>query len=307
MSYAQTTGNLFDQFTPLFKEIFKSSYINLGYWDKTTKTIAQAQEKLVKNFGQFSKLGKGLEVVDIGCGTGEQDLYFLDHFQCKKILGINISKLQIDIAQNRIRNKKKYLSKIAFEVGDAHDLRKLDLDSYDRVLSLECSQYLDKKVFVQEAWDILKPKGYLCIADPIFNFPYTIDEKNFPSLLNRIEDEEIKNRYGFQIENKLNFFLQEKTKKIDGPSSKIHISFEGYLKVLEEKGFKVEEVNDLSNEVTLFYPSVEKEILKILRKKVVLDSTQIDLYITFLILSYINYCAYRAGLAKFYLIRAMKF
>ncbi len=305
MSYPQNIGAVFDFLTPLFKEVFKSPYINLGYWDRTTKTIAQAQEKMVRVFGEFSKLGKSFKIIDVGCGTGEQDLYFLDHFHCKKILGINISSLQIDIAKKKIKNKKKYLSRIQFEVGDALQIKRYSPESYDRVLSLECAQYLDKKKFVRGAYYILRSKGYLCIADPIFNFPYSVNEKLFPGILERIKDETIKKNYGFQLENKMSDSLKNVTQPFTGILKEIHISYEENIKYLKEIGFKIEEVRDISDYVNQFYPAIEKRILKLLKKKS-LSYYQTDHYLNYLISSYINYCAYLNGLARFYLMRAVK-
>src|SRR2546425_317966 len=83
---------------PFLLELNDSQFLNLGYWNRKGISIAQAQLKLVDIFGEFSELVEGVEVVDVGCGTGEQDLYFLDHFNCKRIIGINISEVQIRLA-----------------------------------------------------------------------------------------------------------------------------------------------------------------------------------------------------------------
>src|SRR5262245_25131901 len=168
MTLGKLTGQMFDVFTPLVLRIFDSEYLNFGYWTKKGLSFKQAQSQLVDLFGQFSKLKENSEVIDVGFGTGEQDLYFVDHFHCKKIVGLNVSKYQVGVALNKIKDNPKYSEAIEFLWEDGMNLIKRQEKSFNRVLALESGQqFEDKQKFFVGAYHVLRTGGYLCILEAI--------------------------------------------------------------------------------------------------------------------------------------------
>src|SRR5262245_33750400 len=167
-SFKKLVSSSYDQLTPLLLELCKSPYLNIGYWEKGNTSFNKAQQKLVSVFGSFSRLGKGIEVLDVGFGTGEQDLFYLNKFKCKKIIGINISAVQVEMALKKIKRDPKFSNAIHFEWGDAMKLAERPFQSCDRVLALESAQMFDdKRAFFKGAHHVLRGGGYLCIAEPI--------------------------------------------------------------------------------------------------------------------------------------------
>jgi len=140
-------------------------YLNLGYWE-TAKTIDDACEAMVDLVGRTAGLTPDDEVVDVGFGFAEQDIYWMRHFAPKRIIGINITPEQVRLARRRIQE---------LGLADRIDLREgsataTDLPSAccDVVIALECAFHFNtRERFFAEAARLLRPGGRLMLADSI--------------------------------------------------------------------------------------------------------------------------------------------
>ena len=157
-------GDFFDKATPLFHDLFNSRLINFGYWNEKTSTIAEAQKNLVKELGVFAKLGPDSKILDVGCGTGEQDLLWLQWFNPTLIQAINLSKYQIHLAR-KLTNRSNQQDKIKFDVADACHIPNYQI-SFNHVLGLECAHlFLNIKSFFESASKSLTQAGSICLAN----------------------------------------------------------------------------------------------------------------------------------------------
>ncbi|RJP64153.1 MAG: class I SAM-dependent methyltransferase [Ignavibacteriales bacterium] len=110
-------------------------------------------------------LGLGLdeksEVLDIGCASGKLVFQIAEKFNCEKIVGIDISEVEIEIA-NKTRNEKG-LTNCSFYTGNALNLPFEDAE-FDFVISNRVFQLINEmEAAFKEADRVLKPGGQLFI------------------------------------------------------------------------------------------------------------------------------------------------
>jgi len=141
----------------------KPLWLNLGYWKKA-RTYPDACSDMARKLAEAARLGPGDVVLDAGFGFGEQDLLWVREYNVARIIGVNVTKLHVEVAQQRMQ---------AHGVADRVDLRlasateiPLEAGSVDKVLALESAFHFDtRERFFEEAHRILKPGGRIATAD----------------------------------------------------------------------------------------------------------------------------------------------
>ena len=102
------------------------------------------------------------KILDVGCGMGGSSIYLAKKFSAS-VVGISLSQCQVDIATEAL--KKDGVKNVSFKVEDALSLASFPDNELDVVWSLEsCEQFYDKKLFIQQAYRVLKPGGTLMLA-----------------------------------------------------------------------------------------------------------------------------------------------
>jgi SAM-dependent methyltransferase len=140
-------------------------YLNLGYWPEA-KTIDEACEAMVELVGRTAGLTSDDDVVDVGFGFADQDIYWAQRFSPRRIIGVNITPAQVRLARERVR---------ALGLEDRIDLREgsatatgLPDACCDVVIALECAFHFDtRERFFAEAARLLRPGGRLVLADSV--------------------------------------------------------------------------------------------------------------------------------------------
>ena len=164
----------------------KSKFMNYGYWTNNTDTLYKANLNLCQlllNYNNKHHIDKKkLNILDIGCGNGEQLLYWYDNIKQLpgkevdnkdvdnnnvphiKITGLDINKDNL-INCNNLINTHKLSKNIDVIHGDACNLP-FKNDLYDSVLSLESAfHYNSRPLFFKEVYKVLKKDGVFIIAD----------------------------------------------------------------------------------------------------------------------------------------------
>ncbi len=304
MQKTKSVAQFFNDITDTFLDLYQSQYINFGYWENSIYDVAEAQEALVKKFGDFSLLKKDLDLIDLGFGTGEQDLFYYRQYQCKSILGLNISEHQIALANKKLEMSPKLKQVIKFCYGDATKLNEVQSDPVDRILALESAQlFPNKKAFLKGSWDKLKKGGYLCLAEPIFNHAdvfnpehYISIKKEIPSTLRR------SNYFNSLLHEQLLFFL-EKEQQDQSSKEQNSIFYRDYLNLFEMQGFKVDAVEDISKQVLPFYEVFKRPVLERIKN---INNEETYFLIYWLAIIYFRYGSFLQGHAGYYLIRLKK-
>lgn len=100
-------------------------------------------------------------VLDLGCGTGRNSNYLAE--QGNKVIGIEISKTALSVAQNRARDLGVGVDYRLGDIGEKYDIEN---NSIDVILDVTSSNSLDEKgrdVYLNEMNRILKTGGYVFV------------------------------------------------------------------------------------------------------------------------------------------------
>ena len=185
--YRYIIDYLFSKDNHINYEIFMNSFIqvisrdnyfmNYGYWIEPNQTLLKANTNLVDLIFEKADLAgkKDLAILDVGCGYGEQDFYWLTKLDSSNALtAIDISDSQIQIAKGKCK-KMGLESRLFFKYGDALLINAIFAGKqFDTILSVESAfHYKDRPYFFKSVYNILKPNGTFVICDIVLNNDYT--------------------------------------------------------------------------------------------------------------------------------------
>lgn len=107
---------------------------------------------------KMMELNSNDKILDLGCGNGFITEY-LGNYLGAKIIGVDISDVTIDRANNRVKNNPD----VKFEVGDINNIS-YPPDSFTKIISIDSHYFVDDfKSFLLSLLKILTPKGKIGI------------------------------------------------------------------------------------------------------------------------------------------------
>ena len=131
-----------------------------------------------KKLIQTMDIKDGQHIIDIATGTGDVAFAISKDYDVS-IIGLDISKNMLKIAESKLSKKKSKNAKIEFLHGDAEDLPMGD-NSYDHIcISFGFRNLGNYDKALKEFYRVLKPGGRLCILEfsqsksKIFNFIFS--------------------------------------------------------------------------------------------------------------------------------------
>lgn len=109
---------------------------------------------------------EGKTVLDLGCGTGRNTLYFAEHFNCPGF-GYDFSTEAIRLAKKSLLMVKETPRPlVVFEERSIGELLPLEDNSIDIVLDVTSSNSLnpdERNIYLKEVFRVLKPGGYFFV------------------------------------------------------------------------------------------------------------------------------------------------
>lgn len=139
-------------------------YLNFGLWEDGVRDYVQAAQALVRSLARWGGLDQDSEVLDVGCGTGAQDVLIARELAPRRLVGLDLTWAHVQTARRRAR-EAGLEDRVRFLHGTAVDLQFADA-SFTHVLGVEGNVHFDtRERFFAEAFRVLRPGGQLLLAD----------------------------------------------------------------------------------------------------------------------------------------------
>ena len=136
--------------------------MHYGYWRENTKNFRESLQHMNEALAQTVNIQASDKVLDAGCGVGGSSIYLAKKHGCQ-VIGITLSAKQQASAQSNAQ-KAGVDQLTRFEQQDFACTTFPD-QSFDVVWTLESVVHADdKKVFLKEAFRLLKPGGRLIMG-----------------------------------------------------------------------------------------------------------------------------------------------
>lgn len=121
----------------------------------------------------IKKMCTGKKVLDISCGEGYGS-YLISQWGAEQVVGIDISEETINKATKMFSSKN-----LSYQVSNAEDLKDIEDDRFDLVVSFETLEHLKKpENFLKEIKRVSKKDCIFVISCPNDHFYYTEKESN---------------------------------------------------------------------------------------------------------------------------------
>jgi tocopherol O-methyltransferase len=153
--------NHYDLVTPFYRLLW-GAHLHHGLWEDADATPVQAQQLLIDRLVQAARIGRGSQVLDVGCGMGGSSIELARRYGCT-VTGLTLSPVQRLWATLSSRWQGTG-SQTRFLRADAEKVR-LPAASFDVVWNVECSEHLfDKPAFFRRVASWLRSGGRLALC-----------------------------------------------------------------------------------------------------------------------------------------------
>lgn len=163
----------YDRIMPAWR-LLMGRNLHYGCFETAHEDLDAATDNLTRRVAMHARLNAGLNVLDVGCGDGQNSCFLAEHFGCH-VTGISTGKDGVEQAR-RLARARGLTGKVAFEVRDGMD-NGFPAGSFDRVWVLQSSHFmLDKRRLLQECVRVLRRGGRVALADIVLRSPLSTTE-----------------------------------------------------------------------------------------------------------------------------------
>lgn len=139
-------------------------YLNFGLWEDGIEDYVEAAEALVRRLGEEVGLGPRARLLDVGCGTGTQDIYLQRRFGPLQIDAVDVTWPHVERARRRAR-ADGFAHCVRFHHGSATRLSFPD-GTFTQLIGIEGPvHFLTRRAFFDEAHRVLAAGGVMGLAD----------------------------------------------------------------------------------------------------------------------------------------------
>lgn len=155
---AEAIAAHYDNLDRFYRDIW-GEHVHHGFWESGQESTEEAVLHLSHRMAQLAQVGRGDEVLDVGCGYGGTSRILAREYGAH-VTGLTLSRQQYEYAITQT------------EADDAldfycEDFLKCDLpdNHYQALISIECLEHIqDKAEFFRKALRVLEPGGYFAIS-----------------------------------------------------------------------------------------------------------------------------------------------
>lgn len=139
---------------------FHNNYLSFGLWENGITDYVLAAEHLIKRVADKINLNEDSVLLDVACGMGTQDAFWMDHYKCILIEAVDITKKHLEIAQT-----KNARPDLHYSHGNACNLKFPD-NFFTHVTGIEGpANFNTREKFFKEAARVLKSGGKIGLSD----------------------------------------------------------------------------------------------------------------------------------------------
>lgn len=160
--HAQDANRQHYELPPVFFEAVLGPRLKYSsaYWTPHTKTLAQAEEEMLRIVCSRSEIEDGQSILDLGCGLGSLTLHLGQCYPHSRILGLSNSNAQREFILTRARERG--LNNIEVITSDINDFE--SGARFQRVISIEMFEHMKNyQLLLAKIARFLDPGGRLFV------------------------------------------------------------------------------------------------------------------------------------------------
>ncbi|MBT8366556.1 MAG: cyclopropane-fatty-acyl-phospholipid synthase family protein [Deltaproteobacteria bacterium] len=108
------------------------------FWDAETKTLDQAEARMLAITAERAQLDDGMRILELGCGWGSFSLWMAEHYPASQIMTVSNAKSQGEFI--RAACEQRGLTNLKVVTADMNDFR--PDSTFDRVVSVEMFEHM---------------------------------------------------------------------------------------------------------------------------------------------------------------------
>lgn len=152
----------------------KTYWGNLGLWsadsDPAKQDYAEACSRMAQLLGDSAQLNHQDIVIDVGFGCGDQLLLWLQQYGVEQLYGLNISRSQTQLSQQRLATAGYAQQAEQLSLGSNVELLEWASASLfaspTKMIALDCAyHFTDRLQFLADSYQLLAPQGQLMLCD----------------------------------------------------------------------------------------------------------------------------------------------
>lgn len=148
--------------------------LHYGYFHNGNESLVEATDELTNQMLTLAELRPGLDVLDVGCGTGKAGCRMAAEYSAR-VTGISPSAECIERAQTLARRNGQQ-ERATFHEGDGTAMPFSD-HAFDRVWVMESSHLMqDKPALISQCARVLRPGGRVVLCDIILKRKLALEE-----------------------------------------------------------------------------------------------------------------------------------